>query len=74
MEVNGHRIPLETWWKPLRNARNEPVGVISVLADITEKKQAEAELKRYQSGLEELVRERTQELWRPTQRLWQSSG
>jgi len=62
LEVKGERLPLEVWATPLHDAANKPQAVALVFADITEKKLAEAELRRYQDGLEELVRERTSAL------------
>ncbi|HET7831486.1 MAG TPA: PAS domain S-box protein [Gallionella sp.] len=45
-----------------RNERGEVTGVFAAARDITERKRAEEELRRYHEHLEELVRERTSEL------------
>ena len=41
---------------------NKPVGLRGIIVDITERKQAEEELKKHREQLEELVKERTQKL------------
>ena len=46
----------------LKDESDHVIGVLSSGADITERKKAEEEIKRYQEHLEELVRERTIEL------------
>jgi PAS domain S-box-containing protein len=43
----------------LRNPDNQPVGILGIIRDITERKRAEDELRKYQEHLEELVQERT---------------
>jgi len=47
---------------PLMDHKGAVVGAIETLQDITERKWAEAALHQYQQNLEELVRQRTQEL------------
>ena len=46
----------------IRGADRKPAKVVGVIADITKRKQAEAELKRYSEHLEEMVERRTSEL------------
>ena len=60
--VNEQRVPVEVWSTPLHDASGALLAAVVVLADVTEKKQAEAELRRYQDELEQLVIERTREL------------
>lgn len=54
---------------PLYNAKNEIIGAISVVRDITERKKAEEELKKHREHLEELVKERTLELEEKNEKL-----
>ncbi len=64
---DGRRIPVE-----VSNTLVEMGGerrVVAILRDITERKRAEAELKRYQEHLEELVAQRTAELVESEDRL-----
>jgi PAS domain S-box-containing protein len=58
----GRMIWLRTSKVPLRDAAGEVIGVLGVYDDITERKQAEAELEQYRSHLETLVETRTAEL------------
>ncbi len=44
---------------PLTDAGGESMGVLAVLIDITERKQAQQELKKHKENLEEMVRRRT---------------
>ena len=48
----------------LKDARGNTIGAIETLEDITERKLAEEELRRYRDHLEELVKDRTDELER----------
>jgi len=59
---NGKVFPVFLSASLLRDARGELVGVMGVSRDITERKRAEAELRKYQEHLEELVEERTADL------------
>jgi len=53
---------LGTWLVPLKDKAGQASSVIGVSRDITERKQAEKELKDYSERLEEMVEERTGEL------------
>ena len=56
--------PTYLWGKaaPLYNRRGEMIGAIESIRDITDMKQAEEEINRYQDHLEELVEKRTSDL------------
>ncbi len=54
---------------PVRDDTGGPSGVLIMFADVTEQRQAEDELKRYREQLEDLVRERTNELQRANEEL-----
>ncbi|NUY31050.1 response regulator [Paraburkholderia sp. JPY303] len=47
---------------PIVDMRGEPRFLLGISRDITEQKQAEAELRRYREHLEDMIRERTAEL------------
>ena len=59
---NGEIFPSEHTVSLLKSDSGETLGIVSVLRDITERKQAEAELQRHREHLEELVEDRTSEL------------
>jgi signal transduction histidine kinase/CheY-like chemotaxis protein len=56
---------------PLRNAKGEIIAGIEAVRNITERKQAEEELKKHRERLEDLVEERTAELKKSNVRLQQ---
>jgi PAS domain S-box-containing protein len=60
--LKGTRRWLETHAVPLRHPSDGTPIQLAVMRDITERVQAEEELKKYRDHLEELVRERTAEL------------
>lgn len=64
---HGLRI-LQTRKIVLRDEQGHARYLLGISADITERKQAELELERYRSHLEDLVRERTAELQRESDR------
>ena len=57
----------ETWisagLSPVKDDKNEVVAVMGVSRDLTERKQVEEELRKHREHLEELVEERTEELF-----------
>ncbi len=53
LHVDGKQVPLEVWSTPLRDANGVVQGSVVVFADITEKKRAESELRRYRDELEQ---------------------
>ena len=59
---DGRTIYLRTSKVPLRDSRGNTIGVLGIYDDVTERKNAEAELDLYRDRLERLVEERTQEL------------
>ena len=56
---DGTKRYVETSASLLKDSSGKPIGFRGILHDITERKQAEEELKKYREQLEELVRERT---------------
>jgi PAS domain S-box-containing protein len=74
--VNGIQLPVEVVSGKVKNERNEPIAIVSVLHDLT--KQVENErlyeaLKRLNSELEQRIREATADLAEQNARLqWQS--
>jgi PAS domain S-box-containing protein len=63
--------PTHLWGKaaPLYNRKGKMVGAIESIRDITDKKHAEEEIKRYHNHLEELVEKRTFELEKTNKKL-----
>ena len=59
---DGGTFPVDYTASCLRDTKGEPVGAVVVVRDITERKRIEAELKRHQDNLEQLVEARTKEL------------
>ncbi len=57
-------IYIEATTSPLFNESGELLGTVHVAKDITERRKAEAEIRRYEEHLEELVAEQTQEIQR----------
>jgi PAS domain S-box-containing protein len=68
---DGRLIDISLTISPIRNLKGEIIGASKIAHDITERKKAEEELKRFASILEEKVTERTQILEDQTQRLRQ---
>ncbi|MEO0853851.1 MAG: PAS domain S-box protein [Cyanobacteria bacterium J06648_11] len=58
----GNYVWLETTSRVIRDLAGDVREIVTVSRDITERKQAEAELRRYEEHLEQLVEERTREL------------
>ena len=56
----------------LRNEKGDRIAYLSILRDITERKQAEEELKKHRDHLEELVEDRTNELKEKTDKIEKS--
>ncbi|UCC62876.1 MAG: PAS domain S-box protein, partial [Anaerolineae bacterium] len=65
---NGESFPAFLSASLLHDAQGQLVGVMGISRDITERKRAEAELRRYQEHLEERVEERTTELRKSEER------
>jgi PAS domain S-box-containing protein len=59
---DGRSIDVSITVSPLRNRQGEVVGASKIMRDVTERKLAEAALRRYNDQLEATVRERTAEL------------
>ncbi len=66
---NGEIFPTEHTVSLLRNSEGKHLGIVSVVRDISLRKQHEAELSRHRDHLEELVREGSQELYQREQQL-----
>ena len=62
MDQGGKRVALEFWANPVRDQAGNVESAIVAFQDITQRKQAEAELAEYRKHLETLVEERTAEL------------
>ncbi len=60
--ADGSPIWVSISCRPFRDETGAPVGLLGLFSDISERKGAEAELARYREHLEELVKERTQQL------------
>ncbi len=69
MDLGGKRVPLEIWASPIKDDDGNVSAAVAVFQDITQRKQAEAELALYQKQLEQLVNVRTTELDQVNQRL-----
>ncbi len=67
----GKFITCEWYNTPVRDLSGETIGVISMVQDISARKAAETELAKYRAQLEELVRERTEQLQAAQQELVQ---
>ncbi len=68
---DGSIIDVQVDWNYKRDEKGQVTGFISVITAVTERKQAEEELRKYRDHLEELVTERTAELTRANEQLEQ---
>jgi len=62
MRKDGSTYPVWLMSEIVRNAEGEPTSIVTNCEDITERKQAEEELRKHREHLEKLVKERTAEL------------
>ena len=62
MDVAGKRIQLEAWAGPIVDDQGNILSAVAAFQDITQRKQAEAELRQHREHLQELVAARTTEL------------
>ena len=69
LRKDGTEIPVEITGRLLLNKKGLPIGLQGTTRDITERKQAEEELKKHREHLEELVKERTAELEEKNEKL-----
>ncbi len=68
---NGSKLPILIRAFPSFDSHREVIGFVQVIEDISVRKQVEVELESHRQGLEELVAERTAELTRSNEFLWQ---
>lgn len=61
-DKGDERIPLEIWASPIRDDDGNTESAVVAFQDITQRKEAEAELVEYRKQLESLVEQRTKEL------------
>jgi PAS domain S-box-containing protein len=66
---DGSKFPIVMSVTPLRGPQNEINGCLCVGMDITERKRAEKELQMHRNHLEQIVRERTEELTKANEQL-----
>lgn len=66
---NGRSFPVWLSTSLVKNVQGEPVAVVGILRDMTERKRVEEELRRHRERLAELVDERTAELRETNDRL-----
>lgn len=66
---DGRDINISLTISPIRNVEGRFIGASTIARDITERKRAEEELRKYREHLEDLVRDRTEELEKRTQQL-----
>lgn len=62
VEIEGRRVPLEIYAAPILDQRGEVKYAVNVFQDISDRKQAEALLNRYNAELEAAIAQRTQDL------------
>jgi signal transduction histidine kinase/PAS domain-containing protein len=70
-DLVDRRVPLEIWASPVKDDAGRVQSAVVAFQDITQRKQAEAELAEYRKSLEHLVEERTEELSAANKRLSQ---
>jgi len=70
---DGTPFPTKMTTTLLKNTRGKPIAILGIALDITERKNAEAELRQHRDHLEELVEKRTSELEQKTIHLEESN-
>ncbi len=68
-DLVDRRVPLEIWANPIKDEQGQVDSVVAAFQDITERRQAQAELEEYHHQLEQLVNQRTSELTATNERL-----
>lgn len=66
---DGTCLPVDNSATPIRSSRGETSGAVLIFRDITQRRDVEIEVQRYQNHLEELVTERTAEIQHTNRRL-----
>lgn len=64
---DGSTFPVRLVSDIVKSANGDPMAIVTVCEDISQQKQTEEELRRYQKNLESMVKERTEELARKVQ-------
>ena len=66
---DGKEVVVHTVKTPIKDKKGRVIGILGIFWDITKRKRAEDELRKYRDQLEELVEKRTTELRRVNERL-----
>jgi signal transduction histidine kinase len=61
-DLVDRKVPLEIWANPVKDSQGQVESVVAAFQDITQRKQAEAELEEYKHKLEQIVQQRTEQL------------
>jgi len=68
-DLVDRRVPLEMWASPVKDEAGNVESAVAAFQDISQRKQAEAELIEYRNHLENLVEERTAALYEANEQL-----
>jgi PAS domain S-box-containing protein len=74
MRKDGSIFPVWLMSEIVRDIDGEPIAIVTSCEDITERKRADAELRKHRDNLEELIRDRTLELTMLTDELRQENA
>jgi PAS domain S-box-containing protein len=62
VKKDGHEFPAELSAGALKDGSGNPVGIVAIIRDITERKKMQRELEKYSQQLEDMVQHRTKQL------------